>query len=174
MPGRGFIIFWNFLLFFLEFFCLGRVWRELGTKIWFLSFSAYLIPLWLRIMLGSGFLIFSLFFSIFSCPGRVWTELGTKIWFFSFSAYLIPFWLKIISGIGFLTFWIFLLFFWNFFARVEYERNSGVKFCFQFFGLSHRFLAKNNAGKRFYNFLNVFTLFLGIFLPVLIMNGILK
>ena len=38
------------------------------------------------------------------------------------------------------------------FIRVEYEWNSRVKFCFHFFGLSHPVLAKNNAGKWFYNF----------------------
>ena len=65
-------------------------------------------------------------------------------------------------------------FYRNFLARVEYERNSGVKFCFYFFGLSHTVLAKNNAGKRFYNFLNFFTIFFGIFLPGSSMNGILE
>ena len=39
-----------------------------------------------------------------------------------------------------------------------------MKFCFHFFGLSHPVLAKNNAGKRFYNFLNFFTIFFRIFL----------
>ena len=84
---------------------------------------------------------------------------------FTFSAYLIPYWLKIMPGRGFIIFWFFLQFFRIFLARVEYERNSVVKFCFHFFGLSHLVLAKNNAGKRFYNFLNCFTIFFGIFFP---------
>ena len=100
MPGRGFIIFWIFLLFFSE----------------------------------------------FSFPGRVWTEFWSEI----------------------------LLLFWNFLARVEYKWNSGVKFCFHFFGLSHPVLAKNNVGKRFYNFLNFFTIFFVIFFSGSSMNGILE
>ena len=35
-------------------------------------------------------------------------------------------------------------------------------------------LGENNVGKRFSNFLNFFTFFLGIFLPGSSMNGILK
>ena len=73
---------------------------------------------------------------------------------------------------NFLSFFTFV--FRNFLARVEYERNSGVKFCFHFFGLSHPVLAKNNCGKRFYNFLNFFSMFFGIFLPGSSMNGILE
>ena len=44
MLERDFLIFWIFLLFFSEFSCPGRVWMEFGTKIFFLSFSAYPIP----------------------------------------------------------------------------------------------------------------------------------
>ena len=77
-------------------------------------------------------------------------------------------------GRGFIIFWIFLQFFRIFLARVEYERNSVVKFCFHFFDLSHPVLAKNNTGKRFYNFLNFFTIFFGIFFPGSSMNGILE
>ena len=51
---------------------------------------------------------------------------------------------------------------------------SKVKFCFHFLSLSRPVLAKNNAGKRFYNFLNFFTIFFGIFLPGSSMNGILE
>ena len=34
-PERGFLIFWIFLLLFLEFCWQGRVWTEFGTKIFF-------------------------------------------------------------------------------------------------------------------------------------------
>ena len=42
MPGIGFIIFSNFLLFFSEFSCPGRLWTEFWSKIlfslfWFIS-----------------------------------------------------------------------------------------------------------------------------------------
>ena len=67
-------------------------------------------------------------------------------------------------GRGFIIFCSFLLFFQNFLDRVKYERNSGVKFCFHFFRLSHPVLAKNNAGKTFYNFLNFFPIFFRNFL----------
>ena len=35
-----------------------------------------------------------------------------------------------------------------------------LRYRFHFFGLSHPVWAKNNAGKRFYSFLNFFTIFL--------------
>ena len=69
---------------------------------------------------------------------------------------------------------IFLVFFWNFLVWVEYERNSGVKFFFLFLGLSHPVLAKNTVGKKFFNFLKFFAIFLGILLHESSMNGIRK
>ena len=41
----------------------------------------------------------------------------------------------------------------NFLARVENERNSGLKFFSLLLHLSHPILAKNNAGKGLFNFL---------------------
>ena len=46
----------------------------------------------------------------------------------------------------------------------SYERNFAAKFYFLFFSLSPPVLAKNNGGKRFYNFLNFFTIFFWNFL----------
>ena len=66
----------------------------------------------------------------------------------------------------------FTIFFRNFLARVKYKRNSGLKFFSLFFGLSYPILAKNNARKRYFNFLNFFAIFFGIFLPGSSMNGI--
>ena len=62
-------------------------------------------------------------------------------------------------GRGFINFEFFYYIFWNFLAPIEYERNSGVKFCFHFFGLSHPVLARTNAGKRFYDFFEFFCYF---------------
>ena len=67
----------------------------------------------------------------------------------------------------------FYYFFGNFIARVEYERNFGVKFYFLFFRLSG-VLAKNTVGKRFYNFLNFFAIFFEIFLHGPSKNGIVE
>ena len=53
----------------------------------------------------------------------------------------------------------FAIFFRNFLAQVEYERNSGLKLFSLFFGLSHLVLAKNIAGMRFFNFLIFFYFF---------------
>ena len=79
------------------------------------------------------------------------------------------------AGNRFYNFLNFLtIFFRNFLPRVDYERNSRVKFYFHFLSLSRPVLAKNNAGKRFYNFLNFFTIFFGILLPGSRMNGILE
>ena len=47
-----------FLLIFLEFSSPGRVGTEFRMKFFFLSFSAYLSPVWIEIMLEWCFLIF--------------------------------------------------------------------------------------------------------------------
>ena len=73
---------------------------------------------------------------------------------------------------NFLNFFAF--FFWNFIARVECERNSGLKFFSHFLGQSYPALAKNNVGKRFLNFFNIFDIFFEIFLPESSLNGIRK
>ena len=54
------------------------------------------------------------------------------------------------------------MFFRNFHPRVEYERNSGLKFFSLCLGVSHPVLAKNNTGKLFFNF---FAIFFRNFLP---------
>ena len=54
---------------------------------------------------------------------------------------------------------IFCNFFRNFLAEVEYKQNSRLKFFSLSLGLSHLVLAKNNAGKRFFNFLIFFLFF---------------
>ena len=117
---------------------------------------------------GRGFIIFWIFllffFEIF-LPASSMNGILEKNFIFSFLAYLLQIWLKIMPGRGFIIFWIFFYFFRNFLARVEYERNSGEKFYFLFFSLSPPDLAKNNAGKRFYNFLNFFLFFSEFFCP---------
>ena len=173
MPGRGFII---FLLFFRNF--LSRVEYERNSRIKFcFHFFGLSRPVWAKNYAGKRFYNFlnflAIFFGIF-LPGSSMNGILEWNFVFPFSANLIPFWHKIIPGRGFIIFWIFLLFFRNFLSRVEYERNSVVKFFFHFFDLSHPVLAKNNTWKRFYNFLNFFTIFFGIFLPGSSMNGILE
>ena len=84
--------------------------------------------------------------------------------FFSFLAYLILLWLKKTPERGFIIFWIFLLLFSEFSCPGRAWMELGTKFFFLFFGLSHPALAKNNAGKSFYNFLHFFTFFFLIFL----------
>ena len=144
MSELTFLIFWIFLLFFSEFFCPGIVWKEFGIKFFFL-FLGLSHPNLAINNFGKkffNFLIFFLLFSEFSYPSWTWTEFETKI-FLSFSNYLIMSWLKIMPERGFLGFYYF---FRNFNARVEYERNSGLKF---------------------------FSIFFEIFLPRSSMNGIL-
>ena len=69
-----------------------------------------------------------------------------------------------------LIFWICLLFFFcNLLPRVEYERNSGLKFFYLFLGLSHPisspFSLKITVESCFFNFLNFFWIFFLNFLP---------
>ena len=141
-----------------------------GIRDWnfFLSFLAYLIKFWEKIMPGRGstiFRVFLKFVSEFFWPGRVWTEFAMKNFFSLFRLISFPFWLKIMPGRGFIIFWIFLIFFLEFSCRVEYKRNSGLKFFSRFLGPPHPVLAKNYVGKRFFNFLNFFAIFFGIFFP---------
>ena len=115
MKERGFLIFWIFLLFFSEFSSLGRVWTEIGTKIFFSLFRP--IGVLAKNNSGKRFFNFLIFFFYFfrNFLARVEYEWNSGLNFFlSFSAYLIPFWLKIMSERGFLIFWIFLLFFSEF------------------------------------------------------------
>ena len=61
---KRFLIFWFFLLFFSEFACPSRVWKEFETKN-FLSFSRP-ISFWLEIMPERGFFnFFNFFFNFF-------------------------------------------------------------------------------------------------------------
>ena len=123
----------SFFNFFFQNF-LARVDYEWNSGLnFFLPFSAYVIPFWLKIMLECGFLIFwifLLFFSEFSCPGWVWTEFGLKIFFLSFSAYLIPVFKEIASEWRFLIFSIFLLFFSEFSCPGRVWTEFGTKFFF--------------------------------------------
>ena len=78
-------------------------------------------------------------------------------------------------GRGLIIFRVFLKFFSEFFC----PSYVWTEFVIKFFSLSFSaylipVLAKNNTGKRFYNFLNFFTIFFGIFLPGSSMNWILE
>ena len=174
MPERDFLIFWFFLLFFLEFSSPGRVWMKIGTNFFFfLSFSAYLLPFWLKEIPESDFLIFWIFFPIFfwNFLAQIEYEWNSGLIFFIlFLGLSPPVLAKNNAGKGFFNF--FVIFFRNFLAGVEYGRNLGLKYFLLFLGLSHPVLAKNNAGKGFFNFLNSFAIFFEIFLPESCTNGI--
>ena len=93
--------------------------------------------------------------------------------FFTFSAYLISFWQKIMLENGFSIFnFLFSIFFRIFFPRL---RMNGIRDKFFFplcFLLYHPVFANNNAGKRFFNFLNFFAIFFAIFFPGWSLTGI--
>ena len=129
MPERDFLIF-NFLFYFFRNF-LAQVENERnsGQFFFFLSFLAFLIPFWLKIIPERGFLIFWIFFGIFLNGSRT-NEIRDKIFFLSFSTYLIPFWLKIMPERGFLIFWIFLLFFLEFSCTGWVRTEFGTKIFF--------------------------------------------
>ena len=79
--------FFCFLIFFAIIFGIflpGSSMNGIRDQNFFLSFSANLIPYWLKIIPEIGFLIFWIFlllFSEFSCSGRVGTEFRTKNFF---------------------------------------------------------------------------------------------
>ena len=131
MPEWCFLIFWIFFaIFFSEFSCLGRVWTEFGTKIFYLFFILS-HPVSAKNNVEKSFLIFwifLLFFSEFSCPGQVWTEFGTKT-FFLFLGLSLPVLAKNNAEKRFFKiFEFFCYFFRNFLAWVEYERISDLNF----------------------------------------------
>ena len=65
---------------------------------------------------------------------------------------------------GFIIFRLFLLFFWEFSCPGRVWTEFRPKFFFfLFLGLYHPVLAKNNAGKRFFNFFLNFLLFFSEF-----------
>ena len=69
------IVFFNFLNFFAIFFGIflsGSSRNEYGTKFFSLSFSSYLTPVWIEIMLEWCFLIFLIFFTILFWNIHAW------------------------------------------------------------------------------------------------------
>ena len=172
MPERVFLIFWFFLNFFLNF--LARIEHERNSGlVFFFSFSAYLIPFWLKIMLGRGFLIFFASFFGILLPGSIMNGIRDKFFFFCCSRSISSRFGKKECQKRVLKFFeFFCYFFRNFLPRAEYERNSGQKVFPCFLSLSHHVLAKNNGGKSFFNFLIFFFYFFGNLLPGLSMNGI--
>ena len=82
--GKRFFNFLNFSAFFFRIFFPRPSMNGSRGKIFFLSFLAYLLPFWLKIIPERDFFNFLIFFFIvlkFSCPGLVWAEFGTKIFF---------------------------------------------------------------------------------------------
>ena len=98
--GRRFFNCLNFFAIFFVIFLRGLRTNGIRDKIFFLTFSAYLIPFWLKIMPERGFLIFRIFFGIV-LPGTSMNGILGKIFFLPFPAYLIPLWLKIMLERGF-------------------------------------------------------------------------
>ena len=108
---------------------------------------------------------FAIFFRNFLSRVEYERNLGLNF-FFSFSAYIILFWLKIMPEIGFLIFWLFLLFFSEFSCPGRVWTEFATKIFFSLFlGLYQPVLAKNNAGKCFFNFLKFFAILLEFSCP---------
>ena len=101
---------------------------------------------------------FAIFFGIF-LPGSSMNGIRDQNFSLYSSAYLILFWLKIMPKRGFLIFLLF--FFQNFISRVDYERNSALKFFSLFLSLSHTSLYRNSVRMMFFNFLNFLAVFFG-------------
>ena len=81
---KRFYNFFNFLNIFFGIFFPGSSMNGILEWNFVFTFSVYLIPFWLKIIPGRGFIIFwifLLFFSKFSFLGRVWTEFWSEILF---------------------------------------------------------------------------------------------
>ena len=106
--------FFNFLIFFSIFFVIflpGSCMNGIRVLIFFLSFSYYLIPFWLKIMPERGFLIFwFLLYFFWNFLGRVEYEWNSGLKFFSLFLHLShPILAKNNAGKGFLIFLQFIL-----------------------------------------------------------------
>ena len=128
----------------------------------FLAFSAYFIPFWLKRMPERGFSIFFNFFAIFfrNFLSQVEYERNSGLNVFSLFR-------PISSCFGYKKGWkeVFWFFFFLFFSQFSSPgrvwTEFGTKF-FLFLSLSHPVWAKNNAGKRFLIF-QIFLLFFSEF-----------
>ena len=81
MPEIGFLI--SFYIFF-GIFLPGSRMNGIRVYNFFLSFSAYLIPFWLKIMSERGFLVFLIFLHFFwNFLARVECERNSRLKFFS-------------------------------------------------------------------------------------------
>ena len=172
------------VLQFFEFFCyffrnfLARVEYVRNSRVKFcFHFFGLSQPVFAKNSAGNRFYNFlnfiTTFFGIFLL-GSSMNGILEQNFVFTFSTYLIPYWLKIMTGRGFTIFWIFLLFFSEFSCSGRVWTEFWSKILFSLFRLISSPFTKNNAGKRFYNFLNFLTIFLGILLLGSSINGILE
>ena len=135
------MIFCNFLDFFAIFFEFsfpGRVGTEFGTNFVFFSFSAYLIPVWVEIIMEWCFSIFWIccyLFLEFSYPCQVGMKFRTNFFFLFLG----------LSNPGFdgnnaekLFFDFFFKFFLPFFLEFSLPGRVGTKFGSKFFFMLSR------------------------------------
>ena len=107
-PEWCFLIFWIFLLFFLECSSPGRVGMKLGTKIFLISFLACPDAVWLEIK--PEWCFYTIFFGMLY-PGSGRNGTRNENFLICFSTSPGPVWLEIKREWCFLVFWIFILFF---------------------------------------------------------------
>ena len=131
------------MLFLLGIFSSGSSMSGIEVKNYFPSFSACVILNYAKNNPQKLFANFSNFFAIFfriCSPGSWMSAIRVQNFFISFSSDLIlshPVLAKNNAGNFFFNILNFFpIFFRNFLPRVEYERNSGLKFFNLFLGLS--------------------------------------
>ena len=126
--GNRIFNFLNFFAVFLGIFLLGSSRNGIRDKFFFLSFSAYLIPFWLKIMPEIGFLIFWFFLYFFrNFLVRVEYERNLRLKFFSlFLGLYHPALAKNNAGNSFFNFFkFFAIFFRIFLPRSSMNRILG-------------------------------------------------
>ena len=135
MPGWLFVIFWIFLLFFIGISLPGSSVNGIRDWNFVFPFSAHLIPFWLKIMPGRGFIIcwiFDYFFRNFLARVDCERLSGLKFCslFFSISH---PVLAKINAGKRFYNLLNFLLFFSEFSCPGRVWSEFGTKILFSLF-----------------------------------------
>ena len=161
--------FFNFLNFFTELSSPGQVWTEFGTKIFFLSYSAYLLPFRLKIKPERDFLIFWFFLLLFwnFLPRAVYEQNSGLKFFSHFRGLSDPVLAKNNAGTRFFNFFnFFAIFFGIFFPRPSKNENRDNFFFLSFPAYLLPVLAKSNFGNRFFNFLIFYNIFFWNFLAL--------
>ena len=167
-PYRHFLIFWIFLLFWLNFLLPVGLERN-GMTIF--NFSLFFFLFQTTLAWNEAIMVFFNFFNsfaiflVFSITRRIGTEQNDNFYFLSLSSFSNLFWLQMKPQWHFLFFSIFLLFFLEFSItrRVGTEQNGTITFIFSLSYPFPTFFGFKWSHNGIFYFFQFFCYFFGIF-----------